>query len=85
MITRIWWRDKWCNAKPERPPHDTRQLRSFLLYNNTADCFMKGEGGWYKITKEGTILFVIRALYLMSLEEFYLVAVNDNFIANHKQ
>jgi len=82
ITTRIWHRDKYINVHPEKPPSDTRQLDSFLFYNDAAKCFMKGQGGWYKITKQGSILYVCRALYLMSLKEWLEVAKNDNFIAN---
>lgn len=82
--TRIPWRGKYVKVNPDNPPKDTRQLRGFLLWNNARDCFMKGEGGWYKLTKDGQILFVSRTLYLLSLREWLEIALNDNFIANTK-
>ena len=84
MTTKIWWRDRYINVKPDTPPRDTRQLDSFLYYNDAAKCFMKGEGGWYKISRQGSVLFVVRALYLLSLKEWLEIAQDDNFIANVK-
>lgn len=83
MITKIIWRDNFRhNVNPNKPPKDTRELDSFLFFNKAAKCFMKGQGGWYKITKQGTLLFVTRTLYLLTLKEWYDIAVNDSFIAN---
>ena len=82
--TKIPWRGRYVTIKPDRPPKDTRQLRGFLLWNGARDCFMKGEGGWYRIGLDGDILFVVRALYLLSLKEWLEIATNDNFINNIK-
>ena len=85
MVTRIPHRGKVINARPERPPKDTRELRSFLLFNNAADCFVRAQGGWYKICKDGSLKYVTRAMYQLSLKEFLEIAKNDHFIANHKE
>lgn len=82
ITTKIWWRDKYRNVNPEKPPVETRQLDSFLTYNKAAKCFLKGQGGWYKLTKEGELLFVTRALYLLSLKEWLRIAKDDYFIEN---
>lgn len=82
MVTRIWWRDKFINIDPSKPPKDERQLISFLRYNNAPACFVKTGNSWRKVTKTGGLLNVCRALYLMSFEEWLEVALNDNFIAN---
>lgn len=82
MTTRIWVRDKYRKVDPDKPPKESRELDSFLFYNDAAKCFMKGQGGWYKISREGSILFVVRALYLLPLKEWCEIAKNDNFIAN---
>lgn len=82
--TRIWVRDNYRNVNPDKPPRESRELDSFLWYNDAAKCFLKGQGGWYKITRQGSILFVARALYLLTLKEWLEVALNDNFIANTK-
>lgn len=84
MITKVPYRGKLINVKPDNPPKDTRQLRGFLLWNNARDCFMKGQGGWYRIGIDGQILFVSRTLYLLSLKEWLSIALNDDFIANTK-
>jgi hemin uptake protein HemP len=84
ITTKIWIRDKYRNINPENPPKETRELDSFLFYNGAAKCFIKAQGGWYKLTREGKLLFVTRALYLMSLNQFLEIAKNDNFIANNQ-
>lgn len=84
IVTRIPWRGNLVNVNYNRPPHDTRQLRGFLLWNNARDCFMRGEGGWYRLGKDGSINFVCRTLYLLSLKEWLEIALNDKFIANNK-
>jgi hypothetical protein len=82
METRIWWRDKYVNVDPEKPPKDERQLISFLRYNNAAACFIKTGNAWRKITKQGSILYVSRTLYLLPLKEWLAISLNDNFVAN---
>lgn len=82
--TEIPWRGKIKNVKIEKPPADTRQLRGFLLWNKARDCFMKGEGGWYKLGTDGSIKFVSKTLYLLSLKEWLEIALNDDFIENQR-
>ena len=82
MQTRIWWRDKYINVNPTRPPKDERQLISFLRYNNAPACFVKTGNAWRKVTKQGSLLYVSRTLYLLSLEEWLETALNDRFTAN---
>ena len=84
IITKTPWRGKLVNIDINKPPRDTRQLRGFLLWNNARDCFAKMQGGWYRLSKDGQILFVCRTLYLLSLKEWLEIALNDNFIANIK-
>jgi len=81
---KIWVRDRWRNVKPDNPPKETRELDSFLYFNDAAKCFLKTQGGWYKLTREGSLLFVSRALYLLSLKEWLKIAKNDSFIANER-
>lgn len=80
----IWWRGRTITISPDKPPVDTRQLDGFLYWNGAPKCFLKGEGGWYKLTKEGTLLYVVRTLYLLSFREWLEIAMNDNFTANIK-
>ena len=84
IITRIFYRDRFRNIKLDKSPKDTRELISFLSYNNAPLCFVKGVGGWYKISKNNSFLFVCRTLYLMSFQEWLKVAKDDNFTANIK-
>ena len=80
--TRIWVRDRYRNVNPDNPPKETRELDSFLYANCGAKCFMKGQGGWYKITKEGGLSYVTRALYLLPLKDWLNIAKDDYFIPN---
>lgn len=80
--TKIWWRNGFVRVNPERPPKDERQLISFLSYNNAPNCFVKTGNAWRKITKEGKLVFVTRALYLLSLEQWLKIANNETFTTN---
>jgi hypothetical protein len=80
----IPWRGKFVNVKPENPPADSRQLRGFLLFNDARDCFYKTTGGWYKLGLDGSLKFVCRALYLLSLQQWLEIALDDNFTENFK-
>jgi hypothetical protein len=82
--TKIWVRDKWRNVNADNPPKETRELDSFLYFNDSPKCFLKTQGGWYKLTREGSLLFVARALYLLSFKEWLAIAQNDYFIANNR-
>jgi len=78
-VTRIFVNDRFIKIDPEQAPKSSRELRSFLFYNNAPTCFMKGVGGWYKITRQCTTVFVNRVLYTMSFKDWLEVALNDNF------
>jgi hypothetical protein len=82
MRTNIWVDTRMTTVKPERPPLSSRVLNSFLFYNDAPCCFMRGRKGWYKITRDNKFLFVERALYKLSLEEWLKIALDDNFTAN---
>ena len=81
MVTEIVWRGRITTVNPNDPPKDERQLLGFLAYNNAAKCFVKTGNAWRKITKEGSMLYVSRTLYLLSLKEWLDIALDDNFIA----
>ena len=82
MVTEIVWRDKIVTVDPNKPPQDERQLLGFLAYNNAPKCFVKTGNAWRKITREGSMLYVSRTLYLLSLKEWLEIALNDNFTGN---
>ena len=82
MTTKIWWRDHFINVNPDKAPVDERQLISFLRYNNAPACFVKTGNAWRKVTKDGALLNVTRALYLMSFKEWLKIAMDDCFIEN---
>lgn len=85
MRTTIIWRGSFNHkVNPDKPPKDTRELDSFLFFNDAAKCFLKGQGGWYKLTRDNKLLYVCRTLYLLSLKEWLEIAKNENFIANIK-
>jgi hypothetical protein len=84
METRIWVRNGYKEINPELAPTASRELDSFLWTNNAPKCFLRGQGGWYKITKENRVLFVNRVLYTMSYQEWLKIAIDDKFTANIK-
>jgi hypothetical protein len=79
METVVPYRGKMVKVNPDNPPKDTRNLRGFLLWNDASDCFVRAEGGWYKVTKENGLKFVAKTLSHLSLKEFLEIALNDNF------
>ena len=81
LITKIFVGKAYVNVDPERAPKSSRELRSFLAYNNAPTCFFKDAGAWYKITKDCKALYVSRTLYLLSFEQWLNIALNENFIA----
>ena len=82
MVTKIWHRNGYRKVDPNEPPIDSRMLDMFLDYNNAAKCFVKTNNYWFKITKDGRMLRVVRALYLLPLKEWLKIAKDDNFIPN---
>ena len=82
MTTKIWWRDRYIKINPDKSPADERQLISFLRYNNAPVCFIKTGNAWRKITKQGSMLYVSRTLYLLTFKEWLKIALDDNFTAN---
>ena len=82
--TKIMVRGSYRTIKPSEPPRESRELDSFLYSNNAPKCFLKGQGGWYKITRESTLLFVSRTLYLLPLIDWLSIAKDDYFIANNR-
>ena len=83
ITTNIPYRNSWRHKiDPDKPPRETRELDGFLWKNQAAKCFLKGQGGWYKLTRDGRLLFVTRALYLLSFKEWLEIAQDDYFIAN---
>ena len=60
-----------------RAPQTIKELNRYVGYG----IFIKSEGGYYK-RQRGDLLFVVRALYLLSLDEWLEIAKNDKFISN---
>jgi hypothetical protein len=81
LNTQIWWRNHFVKVNPDKAPADERQLISFLRYNNAPACFVKTGNAWRKLTKEGQLVEVTRALYLLSFKDWLRIALDDNFIA----
>ena len=82
MVTKIWHRDSYKTVDPNKPPTDSRMLDMFLVYNNAPKCFLKTNGYWFKLTRDGRLLRVERTLYLLPLKEWLKIAKDDNFIPN---
>jgi hypothetical protein len=77
MITNIYYRNNYINVNVDKPPKDLRQLRAFLLANNTRDCFLKSQGGYYKLELDNKLYFISRVLYLLTLKDWLEIAKND--------
>lgn len=60
-------------------PSTIRELNQYVGYN----IFFKGDGGYYK-RQNGVMLYVVRALYLLSFDEWLEIAKNESFISNTK-
>lgn len=79
---KIWYLKRYIKIDINSAPDSERKLLSFLSANNAPKCFVKTGNAWRKVTKEGSILYVSRTLYLLSYKEWLEIALNDNFIAN---
>jgi hypothetical protein len=80
VTTKIPWRGKMVNVNPTRPPADERQLIGFLRWNDAPACFVKTGNAWYKLARQGSLVYVCRVLYLLSLKEWLDIAKNESFI-----
>lgn len=85
MVTKIFVRGAYRKVNPKRAPREVRELDSFLVYNSSSKNILRGQGGYYRLSRENSLLFVARNLSLLSFEEWLEVSLNDNFIANHKE
>jgi len=70
LVTKIYVNNGYRNVNPEHSPVSNRVLRSFLIYNNAPDCFVKTSNKWYKMSKNGRLTFVCRTLNDLSLKEW---------------
>lgn len=82
VLTWIRGKRKWLD--PNEPPKEVRELDMFVWQHIGSKPFVKVQGGWYKVTRHGQLLFVARTLYLLTLQEWLDIAKNDNFIANFR-
>jgi len=77
IITKIWVNNNWKNVDPNKPPISSRELDSFLFYNNAPKCFMKTNGYWFKIKKDATLIKVGRVLYTLSLQDWLKISLKN--------
>lgn len=82
ILTWIRGKRKWLH--PDDPPKEIRELDMFTYQLANCKCFIKLQGGWYKVTRDGKALFVARTLQDFALKEWLEIAQNDEFIANPK-
>ena len=73
---------KLISINPDTAPPTIKHLDAFLLHHNISRCFIKAQGGWYKLQEPNQMLFVNRVLYTMSYNEWLAVAKNNNFTSN---
>lgn len=78
MITEIWKGNNYGHIKPEEPVNTTKRLRSFCISNNLPDCIFKSQGGYYRITFTGKIIFVFRCLYSVSFEDVHRILATES-------
>jgi len=77
MTTRIYVKNSWRNIDPNKPPASSRELDSFLFYNNAPKCFVKTNGYWFKVRQDGVMEKVSRVLYTLPLKDWLKIA-NEN-------
>lgn len=77
MITNIWWRGRFINVDIDKAPTDERQLISFLKYNEAPVCFVKTGNAWRKVNRQGQLVEVARALYLLSFKEWLKISKSE--------
>lgn len=71
LVTKIWVRNNWKNINPDNAPRELRELDSFLAFNSTAKCILKGQGGYYRI-KDGILHFISRTLSSLSFKDWLI-------------
>lgn len=76
MTTQIWANNGWKNIKPEDMVNTSRRLQGFCVANGINNRLFYSQGGWYHLQRSGVLVFVIRALYLLSFERAYYI-LND--------
>ena len=79
METRIYVKNGWRNVNPTKPPASSRELDSFLLYNNAPKCFVKTNNYWFKLKPNGKMSKVSRVLYTLPLQDWIKIAMNKNY------
>lgn len=84
METEIYYRESRRKIDPETLPREVRLLDAFLVANNCPKCFVKLQGGYYKLTRKNTMLYVCRTLQDYSLREWLEIAKNERYIGNIK-
>ena len=84
LTTKIFVRERYIYINPDIAPKEFRELDSFLFYNSAPKNILRAQGGYYRLTKQNSLLFVARKLDLLSFKEWLEVSLNDNFISNHK-
>jgi hypothetical protein len=67
----IWKAGRFTTVKPSDPVNTTKNVTSFCVSNGLRNCLFKSQGGWYKLQTDGTLVFIDRALYLISFENLY--------------
>lgn len=73
MNTNIWINGRFTDIDPKQAVKTTRNITSFCVSNNLRDCLFKSQGGWYKLERDGIMVFVTRTLYLISFEDLYSI------------
>lgn len=77
-----WIRGKRKYLDLDKPPKEIRELDMATYHLASCKCFIRLQGGWYKVTRDGKALFVTRTLQDLTMREWVAIAKNDQFIPN---
>ena len=79
--------DKYRTFKLSSSPRCSKELNSVLRYFNAPLCFARLESRWYKLSKnrqdKTVTLYVAKALYLLTFQEWVDIALNESYTAEH--
>jgi len=78
--TKIWHRGRFKQVDPLKPPTDSKMLDMFLEYNGAPKCFLKTNGYWFKLARDGRLLKVSRVLYTLPMKNWLEIAKDEHFI-----
>jgi hypothetical protein len=76
MELQIWLNGSLRKLKPTDIVKTTRAVHSFASYNSLRDCLFKSQGGYYKLTLDGVLIFVCPSLNSITFEQLYNILID---------